>query len=139
MRQLQAMLDQVARAVQVDFGFALLAGLLVLYAALQASYDERRHEWAVLRVLGARSRQLQTALLLEFALLGAVAGLLAGIGASLIGWLLARQVLQLEYRPDLWLLLAGMLPGAAGVALAGWLGLAPVLRRPALLSLRGET
>ena len=36
-RQLQATLDQVARAVQLVFGFALLAGLAVLYAALQAS------------------------------------------------------------------------------------------------------
>jgi predicted lysophospholipase L1 biosynthesis ABC-type transport system permease subunit len=57
-RQLHATIDQVARAVQLVFGFAVLAGLAVLYAALQASSDERRHELAVLRALGARSRQL---------------------------------------------------------------------------------
>jgi hypothetical protein len=75
-RQLHATIDQVARAVQLVFGFAVLAGLAVLYAALQASADERRHELAVLRALGARSRQLAAALLAEFAALGALAGLL---------------------------------------------------------------
>jgi hypothetical protein len=71
-RQLHATIDQVARAVQLVFGFAVLAGLAVLYAALQASSDERRHELAVLRALGARSRQLSSALLAEFAALGAL-------------------------------------------------------------------
>ncbi len=78
-RQLQTTLDQVARAVQLVFGFALLAGLVVLYAALQASAGERNHELAVLRALGGRRRQLHQALFAEFATLGAIAGLLAGL------------------------------------------------------------
>ncbi|TRZ57876.1 MAG: FtsX-like permease family protein [Rhodocyclaceae bacterium] len=137
-RQLQATLDQVARAVQVVFGFALLAGLMVLYAALQASYDERRYELALLRALGARSRQLRGALLAEFALLGGIAGLLAGIGAAGISWALARWVFRLNYLPDGWMLPLGLALGALGIALAGWLGTAPVLKRPALESLRGD-
>jgi len=137
-RQLQATLDQVARAVQVVFGFALLAGLTVLYAALQASYDERRYELALLRALGARSSQLRGALLAEFALLGGIAGLLAGIGAAGISWALAHWVFHLKYLPDAWLLPLGLTLGAAGIALAGWLGTAPVLQRPALESLRGD-
>ena len=137
-RQLQATLDQVARAVQVVFGFALLAGLMVLYAALQASYDERRYELALLRALGARGRQLRSALLAEFALLGGIAGLLAGIGAAGISWALAHWVFHLKYLPDGRLLPLGLVLGALGIALAGWLGTAPVLRRPALESLRGD-
>ena len=137
-RQLQTTLDQVARAVQVVFGFALLAGLMVLYAALQASYDERRYELALLRALGARSRQLRGALLAEFALLGGIAGLLAGIGAAGISWALARLVFRLSYVPNLWMLPLGLGLGALGIALAGWLGTSPVLQRPALESLRGD-
>jgi putative ABC transport system permease protein len=108
-RQLHATIDQVARAVQLVFGFAVLAGLAVLYAALQASSDERRHELAVLRALGARSRQLSAALLAEFAALGALAGLLAGIAASLIGWALARFAFRLDYLPQVELWLVGLL------------------------------
>lgn len=135
-RQLHATIDQVARAVQLVFGFAVLAGLAVLYAALQASSDERRHELAVLRALGARSRQLSGALLAEFAALGALAGLLAGIAASLIGWGLARFAFRLDYlpQPELWLI--GLLAGMALVVVAGWLGASSMLRQSALPALR---
>ncbi|TRZ94262.1 MAG: FtsX-like permease family protein [Rhodocyclaceae bacterium] len=135
-RQLHATIDQVARAVQMVFGFAMLAGLAVLYAALQASSDERRHELAVLRALGARSRQLSSALLAEFAALGALAGLLAGIAASLIGWGLARFAFRLDYLPQPGLWLIGLLAGALLVVVAGWLGASSMLRQSALPALR---
>jgi putative ABC transport system permease protein len=135
-RQLHATIDQVARAVQLVFGFAVLAGLAVLYAALQASSDERRHELAVLRALGARSRQLSSALLAEFAALGALAGLLAGIAASLIGWALARFAFRLDYLPQMELWFVGMLAGIVLVVVAGWLGASSMLRQSALPALR---
>jgi len=90
MRQLDAMLGQIVQAISLVFGFAMLAGMAVLYAALQSGSDERQHELAVLRALGARHGQLRRALLAEFLMLGAVAGLLAGFAASLIGWGLAH-------------------------------------------------
>ncbi|MCF8200172.1 MAG: FtsX-like permease family protein, partial [Sulfuritalea sp.] len=135
-KQLHATIDQVARAVQLVFGFAVLAGLAVLYAALQASSDERRHELAVLRALGARRRQLSGALLAEFAALGALAGLLAGIAASLIGWGLARFAFRLDYlpQPELWAI--GLLAGMVLVMSAGWLGASSMLRQSALPALR---
>jgi putative ABC transport system permease protein len=135
-KQLHATIDQVARAVQLVFGFAVLAGLAVLYAALQASSDERRHELAVLRALGARSRQLSAALLAEFAALGALAGLLAGIAASLIGWGLARFAFRLDYLPQPGLWVIGLLSGMVLVVVAGWLGASSMLRQSALPALR---
>lgn len=135
-RQVQSTLDQVTQAVQLVFGFAVLAGLAVLYAALQASSDERRHELAVLRALGARQRQLGRALMAEFIALGALAGLLAGIGASLIGWGLARFAFRLDYLPNPQLWLIGMVAGIALVGVAGALGIRPILRQPALTTLR---
>ena len=135
-RQIQATLDQVTRAVQLVFGFALLAGLVVLYAALQASGDERRHELAVLRALGARQRQLGRALLAEFIALGALTGVLAGIGASLIGWGLARFAFRLDYLPNPQLWVIGLLAGVVLVGGAGMLGVRTILRQPALTTLR---
>ncbi len=135
-KQLHATIDQVARAVQLVFGFAVLAGLAVLCAALQASSDERRHELAVLRALGARSRQLSAALLAEFAALGALAGLLAGIAASLIGWGLARFAFRLDYLPQPGLWVIGLLSGVVLVVVAGWLGASSMLRQSALPALR---
>ncbi len=135
-KQLHATIDQVARAVQLVFGFAVLAGLAVLYAALQASSDERRHELAVLRALGARRRQLSGALLVEFGALGALAGLLAGIAASLIAWGLARFLFRLDYLPQPGLWFIGLLAGGVLVLVAGWLGVWPMLRQTTQAALR---
>jgi len=134
--QIQSMVDQLIGAVQFVFGFAVVAGVVVLFGALQATHDEREKELAILRTLGARNRQLRAALLAEFAALGLVAGALAGVGASGIGWALGRFVFKLPYAPSGLPVLVGALAGAAVVMLAGWLGTRHLLARPPLESLR---
>ncbi|MGB0127771.1 MAG: FtsX-like permease family protein [Rhodocyclaceae bacterium] len=134
--QIRSVSDQLARAVQFVFLFALLAGVVVLFAALESTHDERAYELAILRTLGARNRQLRGALLAEFAALGAVAGLLAGVGATAIGYGLAHFVFKLDLGPN-WLTPAiGFAAGLFGVTLAGWLGTLRTMGRPALQSLR---
>lgn len=135
-RQLQATLDQVVGAVQVLFGFALLAGLVVLFAALQSTADERMQELAVMRALGARSRQLRAALIAEFAGLGTIAGLMAGMGAGAIGWALARYGFQLPYVPGAALVLSGVGAGVTAALLAGLWAARAGLARPPVESLR---
>ena len=49
LRQVQAVLDQVIAAVEFLFAFTLVAGVLVLYAALASSHDERVREAGLLR------------------------------------------------------------------------------------------
>lgn len=137
--QVQSMMDRLIGVVQFVFGFALLAGLVVLGAALQSTHDEREYELAMLRTLGARNGQLRHALLAEFAVLGSVAGVLGGLGASAIGWVLGNQAFHLDdYLPGADAMLLGALAGAAGVMLAGWLGTRALLRRPPLASLRAQ-
>lgn len=136
-RQMHATLDQVAKAVQAVFGFALLAGIVVLVAALQSGQDERVTDLALMRALGARSRQIRSAVLAEFAALGAIAGLLGGLGAAAIAWALGRLVFHLDFLPSMLLPLLGGGVGLAGVALLGWAGAAAILRHPALGALRG--
>ena len=136
LRQFQSVMDQLARAVQFVFAFSLVAGLAVLYAALESTHDEREYEMAVLRTLGARDRQLRAALAAEFAALGAIAGVVAGVGAAAIGWLLGRFVFQMPYEPAWLVLPAGVLGGVLGITLAGLAGTSRTLRAPALQSLR---
>jgi putative ABC transport system permease protein len=136
--QVQAVTDKLVLLVQFVFGFALLAGLVVLHAALQSTHDERDFELAMLRTLGARNRQVRQALLAEFIVLGGAAGVLAGCGASVIGWLLAQQVFNIGYVPGALPLLLATLLGAAGVVAGGWLGTRGLLARPPLASLRAS-
>lgn len=135
-RQLQSTLDQVVGAIQWIFGFSLLAGLVVLLAALQASATERHNELAILRALGARRHQMQRALLTEFAGIGLVAGLLAAGGAAAIAMVLARAVFQLDYSPTPVIVFSGMLAGTLGVVLAGLAGMRGALSLAVVHGLR---
>jgi putative ABC transport system permease protein len=136
LRQVQDTMDQVARAVQSLFAVALLCGLVVLYAALQASSDERQREIAVMRALGARQRQLRDMLLAEYGVLGVVCGLLAGLGASAIAAALAHFAFQLPYTLSLRPLVAGIGGGLLIALSAGWLAARAVLRVSPLEALR---
>ncbi|MBA5638213.1 FtsX-like permease family protein [Duganella sp. LX20W] len=136
LRQLQAVLDQVVAAVEFLFAFTLASGVLVLYAALMGSQDERSREAGLLRALGATRRQLSQAQLIEFALVGGLAGLLAASGAAVMGWGLATYQFKFDWTFDPTVWLAGLLAGALCAMAGGWLGLRRVLRRPPLLTLR---
>jgi putative ABC transport system permease protein len=135
-RQVQSIVEQVARAVEFVFLFTLAGGLLVLQAAIAATQDERRRDAAVLRTLGASRRQLQAAQLAEFLLLGSLAGLVAAAGATATGWALAERVFSIRYTADPMIWLYGIGGGALAVTLAGWLGTRATVRQPPLTILR---
>ncbi len=135
-RQVKAVLDQVIAAVEFLFLFTLGAGVLVLYAALASSHDERVREAALLRALGATREQLARAQTAEMICLGGLAGLLAAAGANAIGWALARFAFEFDYGVSAWAFALGIGGGAAGALVGGWLGLRNVLKTPPLASLR---
>lgn len=135
-RQAQEIVDQLIGAVQFIFLFALGAGLLVLYSALMATEDERRREAAVMRVYGASRAQVTGAQRVEFLAMGALAGLLATLGAAAIGQLLARRVFELDLPPSGALWIAGPLAGIALLSLNAWLSSRKVLRASPALTLR---
>ncbi len=135
-RQAQQVIDQLVSAVQFIFLFALGAGLLVLYSALVATEDERRREAAVMRVYGASRAQVTGAQRVEFLAMGAIAGLLATLGAALIGQLLAQRVFDLDLPPSPQLWIAGPLAGIALLSLNAWLSARKVLRASPALTLR---
>jgi putative ABC transport system permease protein len=136
LRQIQAVLDQVVTAVEFLFAFTLVSGLLVLYAALMGSQDERTREAALLRALGATRRQLAQAQLVEFLLVGALAGLLAATGAAALGWALATYQFKFDWSFHAGVWLAGLAAGTLCAIGGGYLGLRTVLRRPPLQTLR---
>ena len=136
MARVRGIMQRVEQSVEVVFLFTLLAGLLVLHAAIQSTQDERLRETAILRAFGASRARLIGGLLAEFTLLGLLAGLLAALAASVAGWVLAREVFRLSYtfNPLLWLI--GPAAGALGVGLFGFLGTRRVLNVPPLNTLR---
>lgn len=134
--QVQRVLDQVIRAVEFLFGFTLAAGLVVLFAAVTATREERAREFAVMRAVGARASLLRQVQRAELAGVGLLAGFLASIVASVIGWALARFVFEFTWTASPLVPIAGALAGAVLALAAGWWGLREVLRRPVVATLR---
>ncbi|WP_295380245.1 FtsX-like permease family protein [uncultured Pseudacidovorax sp.] len=134
--QVQRVLDQVIRAVEFLFGFTLAAGLVVLFAAVSATREERAREFAVMRALGARAALLRQVQRAELAGTGLLAGLLASIVASAIAWALARWVFDFRWTASPLVPLFGAIVGALLALGAGWWSLREVLRRPVAATLR---
>ena len=134
--QIQKVLDQVIRAVEFLFAFTLMAGLLVLMAAVTSTREERKREFAIMRALGATGRLLSQVQTAELMGVGLLAGFLASLVAELVGWGLARFVFEFDWTASLWVPAAGALTGAVLAWLAGWWGLAEVLRQPVSQTLR---
>jgi len=134
--QLRNVIDKASLAVQAVFVFTLLAGVLVLLAAVQVTRDERRFESAILHTLGARRGVILKGIAAEFLVLGALAGLLAAMGASAVGYLLAENLFDLNYQFDPLLWVLGLVSGALIVGITGTMATRKAVNEPPVSVLR---
>ncbi|WP_153913646.1 ABC transporter permease [Shewanella sp. TC10] len=93
--QLRQIIEQVSLSLSLVLALVLLASALVLIAQTEAGMATRQRELAVLRTFGASGWLLRSATGLEFALLGAIAGILAVIVAEFALYMLKTQVFEL--------------------------------------------
>jgi putative ABC transport system permease protein len=132
------LLTRVGTALRATSSVTLLAGMLVLAGAVAAGQRARVRDAVILKTIGATRRQIRGAWLVEFGLLGLVAGLLAAAAGSAASWAVMRFVMGAGW---------SFLPGTLAVTVAGcvlltlglgYVGTALALRvRPAPL-LRNE-
>jgi putative ABC transport system permease protein len=136
LKQVRGTADQVSTVVEVVFYFSLLAGVLVLMAAVSASQDERLLEGGVMRVLGGSRRQLRLAQASEFAAIGLLSGLTAACAASALAGVIATQVFSLPWQADWRLVLVGGGLGMLAAVVAGMFATRRVLDAPPSVTLR---
>jgi putative ABC transport system permease protein len=135
-KRIEEIIDRVSSAAQVVFFFTLLAGLVVLLSALEATRDERRHESALIRTLGADNPMVRRGLLIEYGIMAVIAAALATAGAAVTGWLLARELFDFAYQPSWQLFVTGFVAAVILVVGSGWLGNRSVLATPPVRILR---
>lgn len=117
--QIQNIIAQVTSAIELISVLVLVCGALVLLACVNATLDERFYENAILRTLGAGKRLIMTSLLIEFASIGLMAGLVATLGAEASLYYLQEQVFEQAFALHYWVWIAGPL---AGMIIIGGLG-----------------
>jgi putative ABC transport system permease protein len=136
LRTVEGVLSNVTFGISIVGGVALLSGLLILIGAVAMTKFQRLRDVALLKTLGASSRVIAALLVIEYGLLGSVAGAVGAVGASILSWVVSTKVLDIQWRLEPLTLAAAVVLTAAIVGGAGVLSSADVLRRKPLAVLR---
>jgi len=130
--------DKVTLGVTVVGGLVFFSGTLILIGAVSMTKFRRVYEAAILKTLGASSRLIAATLLLEYGVLGAIAGTIGAVGAIGLSWAIAKYALELPWTAAPALTIGGIFATAGFVAAVGVLASVDVLRHKPLATLRAE-
>ena len=120
LKQIQDVIERLSAALSILFLFAIIAAILVLFAAIAATQEERFRDAALLKALGTSRGLLAQIAALELVVIGSLGGLLGGLAASAAAWALGRYVMEIEFYAFFQPLLFGLLMGLLACALAGY-------------------
>jgi len=130
--QVSGLLGQLAIAIRAAGSVAILSGIAVLVGAVAASRRARTYDAVLLKLLGATRAQILWTQAMEFLVLAGLLALVALAIAAGAGWYLVVRVLDLEWAPDWWVVIATLAAGALVTLIIGLLGAWPALAaRPA--------
>jgi putative ABC transport system permease protein len=138
LQAVKSVVDHVTLAVTVVGSLVVLSGLLILIGAVAMTKFRRIYEAAIFKTLGATRRVITTILLIEYGLLGTLAGAIGAAGAVGLTWGISRFALDIPFRLLPVLAVGGVLVTAALVAIVGIAASWDVLQRKPLATLRAE-
>ena len=138
LQTIQTIVNNVTLAVTVVGILVLLSGILILVGAVSMTKFRRVYEAAILKTLGANSRLIATMLVLEYGVLGAIAGTVGALGAIVLSWAIARYALELPWEAVPSITIGGIIGTSVLVAVIGVLASIDVLRHKPLATLRAE-
>lgn len=131
-------LDRLSLAIRAVAVFCLLAGALVMAAALAATRYRRLYEAVILKALGATRGLIARSFAAEYALLGCVAGTIGVVLASAFSWAILRYIMELPWALEPELLGIGLGCTILLTLLVGFLSTYRLLGQPPLSVLRHE-
>jgi putative ABC transport system permease protein len=138
LQTVQGIVRNVTVAVTVVGALVLLSGALILVGAISMTKFRRVYEAAILKTLGASSRMIVSMLVLEYGVLGAIAGTIGALGSVVLSWAVARYALDLPWQAAPLLAVLGVVATTVFVAAVGVLASLDVLRHKPLATLRAE-
>ena len=96
---IKSVIDNVTLAVTVVGTLVVLSGLMILIGAVAMTKFRRVYEAAIFKTLGATRRLIATVLLLEYGLLGILAGGIGAGGAIGLTWAISTYALEIPFKP----------------------------------------
>jgi putative ABC transport system permease protein len=138
LQTIQTVVSNVTLAITVVGMLVLVSGGLILVGAVSMTKFRRVYEAAILKTLGASGKLIAAMLVLEYGVLGAIAGTVGALGAIALSWGVARFALELPWQPAPGLTIAGIVATSLLVAMIGVVASIDVLRHKPLATLRAE-
>ena len=138
LQAVQKVFQVVTVAIDVVGSLVMLTGGLILVGAVAVTKFQRVYEAAIFKTLGASSRTIAMMLMVEYGLLGALAGAVGSFSALALGWGVSRYALDIAWRPALHENAIGTAVTALLIMIIGVAASADVLRRKPLAALRAE-
>lgn len=135
---IKGVVDNVTLAVTVVGTLVLFSGLLILIGAVAMTKFRRVYEAAIFKTLGATRRLIAMVLVIEYGLLGLLAGGIGAAGAVVLSWAVSRYALDIPFTPLVGVSLTGVAVTAVLVAAIGVISSWEVLQRKPLATLRAE-
>lgn len=131
-------LDRLSLAIRAVALFCVLSGGLVMAAALASTRYRRLYESVILKALGATRSVIVRSFAVEYALLGALGGLLGCALASGLSWAVLSMVFDLSWSLQPAVLAMGFTATITLTMLVGFLSTYRLLGQPPLAVLRHE-
>jgi putative ABC transport system permease protein len=135
---IKSVVDNVTLAVTVVGSLVVFSGLLILIGAVAMTKFRRVYEAAIFKTLGATRQLIAAVLIIEYGLLGLLAGGIGAGGAVGLSWAISRYALDIPFKPLLGMSAIGVAVTAVLVAVIGVISSWEVLQRKPLLTLRAE-
>jgi putative ABC transport system permease protein len=128
----------VTVAIDVVGSLVILTGGLILVGAVAVTKFQRVYEAAIFKTLGASSKAIAAMLMVEYGVLGSLAGAVGSFGAIALGWGISRYALDIPWRPVLHENFVSTVATSVLIMVIGVAASADVLKRKPLAALRAE-
>jgi putative ABC transport system permease protein len=138
LERIAGVLDQIALAIRLLAGVSIATGLIVTAGALGVSRHQRLYQSVILKALGATRGLVARVFAVEYALLGAAAGLGGSALAAALAWGVLHWALDVRWGGSLVTLGLGIGASAALALGVGFLGTFRLLGKKPLAVLRSE-
>jgi putative ABC transport system permease protein len=116
------LVEKLMIAIRAGGGVAVLVGALVLGGAIAAGRRARIYDAVVLKTFGATRGKLLVAYLVEFGLLGLVAGAFAALAGSVAAWMVLTEAMDADFVVIPGVILQVLAIGLAATLVTGFLG-----------------
>jgi putative ABC transport system permease protein len=138
LKTVRDIMSKVTLAISVVGGLVLFSGVLILIGAVAMTKFQRVYEAAVFKTLGANTSTIGKMLVLEYGVLGLLAGTVGSLGAVALTWGVSRYAIDIPWRVYAGEHVLGVVVTAVLVAAIGVLSSLDVLRHKPLATLRAE-